>query len=62
VTGHRILVLSPVQARERRDALVDLLVDAVAGGASVNFVWPMTREKAEAWWEGASPAMPVASG
>ena len=53
MTGHRILVLSPAQARERRDALADLLVDAVAGGASVNFVWPMDRAKAEAWWEGA---------
>jgi GNAT superfamily N-acetyltransferase len=36
-----------------RAALVDLLVDSVEGGASVNFVWPMTRAKAESWWEGA---------
>lgn len=48
-----IHLLAPVQARARREDLVDLLVDAVEGGASVNFVWPMTREKAEVWWEGA---------
>ena len=53
MTGHAILVLTPAQARERRDALIELLVDAVAGGASVNFVQPMTNEKAAAWWEGA---------
>jgi GNAT superfamily N-acetyltransferase len=49
----RIAVLSPAQAASRRAGLVELLVDAVEGGASVNFVWPMTRAKAEAWWEGA---------
>ena len=53
MTGHAILVLTPTQARERRDALIELLVDAVAGGASVNFVQPMTEAKAAAWWEGA---------
>ena len=26
---------------------------AIEGGASVNFVRPMTRTKAESWWEGA---------
>jgi len=45
--------LTPAEAAACRDALIDLLVDAVAGGASVNFVWPMTRDKAEAWWDGA---------
>ena len=46
---------SPVseQAQDRRAALVDLLIDSVEGGASVNFVQPMTRAKAEAWWAGA---------
>ena len=28
--------------------LCDVLIDCVEGGASVNFMWPMTREKAEA--------------
>jgi GNAT superfamily N-acetyltransferase len=52
-TSHAIILLTPEEALARRDALVALLVDSVEGGASVNFVWPMTREKAEAWWDGA---------
>ncbi len=50
---HLIALLTPLQAQAERDALVDLLVDAVEGGAGVNFVWPMTRQKAERWWGGA---------
>ena len=46
-------LLTPPQAQARHVALADLLVDTVEGGASVNFVWPMTRTKAETWWEGA---------
>jgi GNAT superfamily N-acetyltransferase len=34
------------------DALSDVLVDCVDGGASVSFMWPMTREKATAFWRG----------
>jgi GNAT superfamily N-acetyltransferase len=50
---HVVHLLTPERAAARRDALVDLLVDAVEDGASVNFVWPMTRMKAEQWWAGA---------
>jgi GNAT superfamily N-acetyltransferase len=50
---HVVHLLTPEQAEARRAALVDLLVDAVEDGASVNFVWPMTRMKAEAWWQAA---------
>ncbi len=32
--------------------LCDVLVDCVKGGASVSFMWPMTRAKAEAFWRG----------
>ncbi|HSA83047.1 MAG TPA: GNAT family N-acetyltransferase [Geminicoccaceae bacterium] len=53
MTTHTVNLLTPQQAQARRGALVDLLVDTVEGGASVNFVWPMTRAKAETWWEGA---------
>ena len=42
MSAHAILVLTPRQAEDRRAALADLLVDAVEGGASVNFVQPMT--------------------
>ena len=51
--AHRILVLTPAEAQARRAALAGLLVDAVQAGASVNFVWPMDRAKAAAWWDGA---------
>src|SRR3954468_17992085 len=30
--------------------LCDVLIDCVEGGASVNFMWPMTRAKAERYW------------
>jgi GNAT superfamily N-acetyltransferase len=32
--------------------LCDLLVDCVDGGASVSFMWPLTRAKAEQFWNG----------
>jgi len=50
---HTIRTLSPAEAETLREPLIDLLVDAVESGASVNFVWPMTREKAANWWAGA---------
>lgn len=50
---HRIRILTPAEAKAGLDGLVDLLFDAVESGAGVNFVWPMTREKAERWWRGA---------
>jgi GNAT superfamily N-acetyltransferase len=52
MSAHAIHLLTPHEAWARRDSLIDLLVDSVEGGASVNFVWPMTRAKAEAWWDG----------
>jgi GNAT superfamily N-acetyltransferase len=53
MTRHVIKLLTRQQAEARRDALIDLLVDCVEGGNSVNFVWPMTRTKAATWWKGA---------
>src|SRR3954447_10033718 len=32
------------------DALSDVLIDCVEGGASVNFMHPLTRERATAFW------------
>lgn len=34
--------------------LSDVLIDCVEGGASVSFMFPMTRAKAEAFWHGAA--------
>lgn len=33
-------------------ALSDVLIDCVEGGASVSFMHPMTREKADVFWRG----------
>jgi GNAT superfamily N-acetyltransferase len=51
MTTHSVHLLTSQRAEATRLALVDLLVDSVEGGASVGFVWPMTRTKAETWWE-----------
>lgn len=48
-----IRVLTPQEAQQRRGELEALLVDGVTHGASVNFTWPMTGEKAGRWWNGA---------
>lgn len=53
MTAHVVRLLTPEAAEARRAALVDLLVDSVENGASVNFIKPMTRAKAETWWRGA---------
>jgi GNAT superfamily N-acetyltransferase len=34
------------------DGLCDVLIDCVEGGASVSFMYPMTRAKAESFWRG----------
>ncbi len=36
----------------QQDALAELLIDCVEGGASVNFMLPLTRAKALAFWQG----------
>jgi GNAT superfamily N-acetyltransferase len=39
------------------EALVAILHDCVEGGASLNFVLPMTRAKAERFWRGVAPGV-----
>lgn len=46
-------VFDPLDAAHHREGLVELLQDSVRGGASVNFVLPMTRAKAGGWWKAA---------
>src|SRR5262245_55754163 len=36
------------------DGLSDVLIDCVEGGASVNFMYPMSRAKAESFWQSAA--------
>lgn len=47
-----IRALSGAEAREHQAALCDILVDCVAGGASVSFMEPLPPEKAAAFWAG----------
>jgi len=57
--GIRIRCLRTLGERELR-GLSDVLIDCVEGGASVSFMSPMTRAKAEQFWR--SAAASVASG
>ncbi|VVE76208.1 GNAT family N-acetyltransferase [Pandoraea captiosa] len=42
--------LNGAQALAAVDALTDVLIDCVEGGASVSFILPLTRERATAFW------------
>ncbi len=46
-----IYCLTALGEREIK-GLSDILIDCVEGGASVSFMWPMSRLKAEAFWRG----------
>ena len=43
--------LTAQEARERTAALSELLIDCVEGGASVSFMAPLAREKADGFWQ-----------
>ena len=45
---HRLHSLTPTQIAQ----LCTVLIDCVEGGASISFMLPMTREKAERFWRG----------
>jgi GNAT superfamily N-acetyltransferase len=51
----RIRLLDTIGEREIA-GLSDVLIDCVEGGASVSFMLPMTRAKADAFWRGTSVA------
>jgi len=44
--------LTAQKARERTATLSDILIDCVEGGASVSFMAPLTRARADAFWRG----------
>jgi GNAT superfamily N-acetyltransferase len=52
----RIRALEVIDARELH-GLCDVLIDCVEGGASVSFMYPMTRAKAESFWRNAAVAL-----
>lgn len=43
---------SAEEAAAQVDALAQVLVDCVEGGASVSFMWPLPMAKAQAFWRG----------
>ena len=45
-----VRVITPVEARQRIGELSDVLIDCVEGGASVGFMTPLSRERADAFW------------
>ena len=52
----QIRCLETIGEREIRD-LSDVLIDCVEGGASVSFMLPMTRAKAETFWRGVAESV-----
>lgn len=46
-----VRALDPAAYRAAIPELADLIVDAVAGGASINFLADVTLDQATAWWE-----------
>ena len=54
--NHRIRRLAMSEAREAASALAEVLVDCVAGGASVSFMAGLTQREALAFWQGEADA------
>jgi acetyltransferase len=52
-----VRVLDPDEAARRQDQLIQLLVDAVEGGASIGFVLPLSRAEAAAYWQGVTSGL-----
>jgi len=46
----RVRIAAADEARQRVTELADVLIDCVEGGASVSFMAPLSRERAEAFW------------
>ena len=47
----RVRRLAAHEAAQSIDGLADVLIDCVAGGASVSFMWPLERTRAVAFWQ-----------
>lgn len=50
--GFRVRRLGADEARAAVPGLADVLIDCVAGGASVSFMAPLDRDKAVGFWQG----------
>lgn len=52
-----LIRLSATGVLDRLDALADLMVDTVDGGASIGFLGPLDHAEATAWWKGRAAAV-----
>jgi GNAT superfamily N-acetyltransferase len=52
-----VRALDPDEAARRQDQLIELLVDAVEGGASIGFVLPLKHAEAAAYWQGVTAGL-----
>lgn len=52
----RIRELTRIGEREL-EGLSEVLIDCVEGGASVSFLWPITRARAEGFWRGVGASL-----
>ena len=55
-SGYRIHAPPQLNARQL-EGLVEVLIDCVEGGASVSFMLPMTRQKAQDFWQRIAAAL-----
>ncbi|MGI4984276.1 MAG: GNAT family N-acetyltransferase [Janthinobacterium lividum] len=53
----RVRRVTASEAERHVPALADVLIDCVEGGASVSFMLPLAREKAEAFWRGVAASV-----
>jgi hypothetical protein len=51
VSSSKPIKLDAGTAAHRREELAEILVDAVAGGSSVNFLWPFELPEARNYWD-----------
>ena len=54
---HNVERVEPQDAADVLPVLTDILLDCVEGGASVSFLAPLSREKAQGYWRGVLAAM-----
>jgi ribosomal protein S18 acetylase RimI-like enzyme len=52
-----VRALDPDEAAQWLDQLIELLADAVEGGASIGFVLPLSRAEAAAYWQGVTAGL-----
>jgi len=61
MAGPAVTRIDVVSFDEALPDLASILHDCVAGGASVNFMWPFSVAEAHAWWEMRRPAVTAGS-